>query len=69
MFFFVRDCPALLLELILRWKNFVLASPSLRFVMREFCLYLDCSSTASPNTLFFSLALRPNSCSDNCLLS
>lgn len=46
---------------ILRRKNFMLASPSLRCRMHELCFLLACSRTARPRTFSFKFALK--SCS------
>lgn len=59
----------LLLALIQRWKNFVLASPSLRLEILAHCFLRALSSTAKLMTLLFSLARRSYSSGESCWFS
>lgn len=52
-----------------RWKNLVLASPSLRYVIRERCLAIVLASEASPRVLSFSEVCRSRSCGVSALAS
>jgi hypothetical protein len=59
----------LLLAFTLRWKNLVVASPSLIFAILAHCFFLALSTTHRAITFFFNLSLRSRSPCESALRS